>query len=274
MRLRGVASICALGWLSLLGSPGSAAAERASKGKNESKGGLSSEDLALMLVSSNPDELRMAIESAAQAPKELTPLLVDRVRTGLPPELLSAALDALVASGDGAGASALLADLAQHRRAEVRARALLGLATLRTSNAESCLVKGLSDMTPDVRSSAAQGLALLGARQSLPELFRAFDRDVDGAAAAIGELAEPTTISRITDYIGRSPFTRLSPLLDALLFRRNLPDDAKLTLVDAIVRLGTRDARAYLEGVLPKLPGDISGKVRKTIIDAVARMPK
>lgn len=227
-----------------------------------------------MLVSSNPDELRMAIESAAQAPKEVTPLLVERVRSGLPAELLTIALDALIAGGDTQGASELLAELASHRRAPIRARALLGLVTLRAPKAERSLVKALSDQDGDVRSTAAQGLGLLGAKSSLSELFRAFERDVTGAAQAIAELAGPTTISRVTDYIGRTSFVQLAPLLDGLFLKRGLPDDAKLTLVDAIIKQGTSDARAYLEGLAPRLTAEASPRLRKTITDAVGRMPK
>lgn len=273
-RFRVVMSMCIVGSLSSLAGPSQVAAERVAKGKRPVSGGLSSEELAVMLVSSNPDELRMAIESCAQASKEVTPLLVERIRAGLPGDLLGAAVDALIAGGNSSGASELLAELTSHRRPQIRARALLGMVTLRTSNAQGSLVKALSDADADVRSTAAQGLSLLGARDSWPELFLAFEHNVEGAAAAIGELAEPSTIPRVTDYIGRTSFVELTPMLDRLFARRDLPEDAKLSLLDAIVKHGSSEARAYLEGLLPKLASETSARVRKNITDAASRMPK
>lgn len=259
--------------LGSLAEPSEVAAQAAPRAKRNTASAVSVQELAVMLVSSNPDELRMAIELAAQAPKEVTPLLVERVRAGLPADLLTQALDTLIGIGDGA-ANDLLIELSGHRRPEIRSRALLGLVTLRAPSAEASLVKGLSDAVPDVRSTAAHGLGMMGARHSLPELFRAFERGVDGAAAAIGELAEPTTLPRVTDYIGRSSFADLTPLLDGLFLRRNLPDDSKLSLLDAIVKHGSSEARAYLEGLGPKLLADSSARLRKSITEAATRMPK
>jgi hypothetical protein len=244
------------------------------KGKRGHSSGLSTEELAVMLVSSNPDEVRFALESAPQAPaQQLTPLLIERIRAGLPAELLGPAIDALVAGGL-VSAAELLEELARHRRPEIRSRALLGLITLRAPHADRSLVRGLSDPAPEVRTTAARGLGLLGARARLAELFRAFERHIDGAAVAIGELAEPTTVPRIADYLGRSSFIELTPLLDGVLLRRNLSDEAKLNLLDAIVKQGTGEARAYLEGLLPKLPTDSSARLRKALADATQRMSK
>jgi HEAT repeat protein len=236
--------------------------------------GLSLEEVAVMLSSASPDEVRFALETAPSLrSKQATPLVIERVRAGLKPDLLVVAVDTLAALDDPRGAE-LLAQLTRHRRANVRARAALALSSLKTELSEPTLVRALSDSDEDVRDAAADGLALMGARRSLPTLFQAFERGVTKAGSAIGQLAEPATLPRVTSYFGRVSFVGLAPLLDALFTRRNLGDELKLELVRNIAKQNNADARGYLEGLNEKLPSDASAQLRRTITETVARMPK
>jgi HEAT repeat protein len=259
--------------VSLLG-PLAVHAQPTPKGKATKQTGPALDELAVQLASQDGDELRLGIESAATSRRAGTAaLLAARVREGLPVELLGPAIDALAALGDPKGGE-VLGELAQHRRPAVRARAILALSMLHPPEAENLLIKALSDQNEDVRNAAVDGLSQVGGKLALPPLFRALERDVEGAAVALGKLAEPSTVPRVTAYFGRISFTSLAPILDAVLTRRNLSEELKLSLVEAIVKQGSTEARAYLESISGKLPADAPLRLRKSITDALLRMPK
>jgi HEAT repeat protein len=271
-RSRLALSIC-LG--AALVAPAARAADTAPKRKApRAAAGLSVEEVALMLSSSSPDEVRLALETAPSLKnRQVTPLFIERVRAGLKPELVLVAVDGLAALGD-ARCTELLGQLARHRRVEVRARALLALAALKAEASEQALVRGLSDSAEEVRDAAADGLALMGAKRSLPVLFQAFDRGVGKAGSAIGQLVEPASLPRVTSYFGRVSFVSLAPMLDALFTRRNLSDDVKVGLVQSIAKHHNADARGYLEGLGDRLPSDASATLRRIITETWPRMPK
>lgn len=246
----------------------------AGKGKAGKGTGPALDELAVMFASQDSDELRTGIESAAGSRRPGTAeLLAGRVREGLPADLIGPAIDALASMGDPKGGE-LLAELCGHRRPAVRARAILALTMLRPPNAEALLVKALSDQNEDVREAAVTGLGEIGTKLALPPLFRALERGVDGAAVALGKLAEASTVPRVTAYFGRISFVSLAPILDAVLTRRTLPEELKLSLVEAIAKQGSTEARAYLENINGQLPSDAPLRLRKSITDALIRMPK
>lgn len=264
-----LAVLLAHGAFDLLSSRAHAAPKKAGAGP-----GLSLEELSVMLASQDSDELRMAIESAPSLGKAgAAPLLVERVRDGLPPDLLKAALEALVAVGDPRSGE-LFVEMTHHRRPQVRANAVLGLSILRSPGAEAEVIKALSDSNEEVRKAAADALSQIGTKIALPSLFRALEHGVDGSAAAIGKLAEASTVPRVTAYFGRTSFLNLAPILDALFMRRGLPENVRVDLAETIIKHGTTEARAYLEGLAPRLPADTPPRLRKTVSEALLRMPK
>lgn len=242
--------------------------------KAPASAGLSLEELSTMLASHDNDELRMAIESAASLGKAgVAPLLIERARDGLPQNLLKATVEALLAVGDPRAAE-LFSELAHHRRAAVRANALVALSIMHPANAEAQLIKGLSDHDPAVRKTAAEGLGQIGTKLALPALFHALEHDVDGAAAAIGKLAEASTVPRVTAYFGRTSFLNLAPILDAVFMRRTIAENVRVDLAETIFKHGTTEARAYMEGLAPRLPADTPPRLRKVVSDTLLRMPK
>jgi HEAT repeat protein len=236
--------------------------------------GLSLEEISLMLSSGSADEVKMAIESSAllNSPA-VVPILIDRVRAGLPPDLLSDAIEALVLLNQPQ-ANPLFVELSRHRRPSVRLRSVQALAALRARDAEPALVRALGDSSPEVREAAAEGLGQLSASGSLDVLFAAFDRGVLGAGRAIGKLVGDAQVPRVLQSLGRVPLSSLSPVFDALLARNDIGEATKLSIVAALSELGTNEARAYLDGLRPQLPQDASPRVRKAIDDAVARIAK
>jgi HEAT repeat protein len=268
-------TLFALALFGALAMPHGALAEaKRAAPKKAQGGGLSLEELSVMLASQDSDELRMAIESAASLGKAgVAPLLIERVRAGLPHDLLKASVEALVAVGD-ARAGELLAELTHHRRAEIRASALTALSIMHPPGAENELIKGLSDHEASVRKAAAEGLGQIGTKMALPALFKALEHDVDGSAAAIGRLAEASTVPRVTAYFGRTSFLNLAPILDAIFMRRTIAENVRVDLAETIIKHGTTEARAYMEGLAPRLPADTPPRLRKTVSETLLRMPK
>lgn len=237
-------------------------------------GQLSLEEIAVMLSSASGDDVRMALEGAATlGSPEVVPLVQERVRAGLPPELLDVAMDSLVLLGDH-NTGPLFAELARHRRPAVRLKAIQGLVTLRAAEAPSVLSRALSDGTAEVREAAAEGLGQLGARESIDRLFLAFDRNVQNAARALGRIANDDDVSRLLGYLGRAPFINLTPAFDALFARRDLPEATKLRVVSQLEELGTAEARGYLEGLRGRLSADTPLRVRRAIDAALGRIEK
>ena len=238
------------------------------------EGQLSLEEIAVMLSSGKPDEVRMAIEGSATAgTPDVIPLIQERIRAGLPSDLLEVAMDSVLMLGDPSSEE-LFAKLARHRRPTGRRKALGALVTLRSPGAAAVLSQALSDDSPDVREAAAEGLGELGASDSADRLFLAFDRNVMSAAKALGRVAKDEHVPRLLAYLGRVPLTTLTPVLDALLTRRDLSEASKLSVVTQLQELGTAEARGYLEGLAQRLPGDTPLRVRRAIEDAVSRIAK
>ena len=238
------------------------------------EGQLSLEEIAVMLSSSNPDEVRMAIEASAPlGTPDVIPLIQERIRAGLPPDLLEIAMDSVLLLGDPS-AEELFAKLARHRRPTVRKKALQALVSLRAPGASGVLSEALSDDSSDVREAAAEGLGELGAKESTDRLFLAFDRNVVNAGKALGRVVKDDQVPRLLAYFGRVPLTTLTPVLDALLTRRDLSESTKLSVIAQLVELATAEARGYLEGLSQRLPGDTPARVRRAIDDAVSRIAK
>ncbi len=235
--------------------------------------GLSLEEIAVMLSSSNADEVKMAIESSALLGNpDVAPMLSERVQAGLPSDLLNAALDALSLINQPSS-SELFVALSRHRRPSVRLRSVQALVALRSKDAEPALVVALGDSAPDVREAAAEGLGQLSSTASVEALFQAFDRGVVSAGRSLGKLVRDDQVPRMLDLVGRAPLTSLTPVFDAVLNRSDISENTKLSIVTALAELGTAEARGYLEGLKTKLP-DAPPRVGKAIEDAVARIAK
>jgi hypothetical protein len=237
-------------------------------------GQLSLEEIAVMLSSSNADEVRMAIEaSATVGTPDVIPLIQERVRAGLPPDLLEIAMDSVLMLGHPSSEQ-LFATLSRHRRMTVRRKAVQALVSLRAPGAPAVLSQALSDGASEVREAAAEGLGELGATSAIDRLFLAFDRNVVSAGRALGRVAKDEHVPRLLAYLGRLPLTTLTPVFDALLTRRDLSEQAKLSVITQLQEVATAEARGYLEGLAQRLPGDTPARIRRAIDDAVSRIAK
>jgi HEAT repeat protein len=229
------------------------------------------EEVAVMLASNDEEEVRTAIESAPLLPpSEVVPMLEDRVRSGLSRTLLDVAIDSLLLLGDK-NSSALLTELSHHRRPEVRVRALESLGRLKAPQSRDALAYALGDLSPEVRDTAAEGLAELGDRSSVPLLTRAFEREVAGAAPALGKLVRAEELNGLLESLDRYSLDRWQPFFAALLARRDLPEADKLRALERLIARGGDDTADALASLQSGLPSDAPPRVKKVLADAIQK---
>jgi len=225
-----------------------------------------------MLRSTSHDEVQTAIQSLGMlgSPAAVEPLS-ERIRDGLAPDLLEAAIDTLTVLGR-AEAGPVLFELSTHRRPEVRVRAVQAIAACRPRGADRALATALSDASPDVRSAAARGLGEIGATSAIDSLFLAFDRDVPEAGPALGRLARPEHVARILESLGRVPFDQMRTVLSELLARRDLPSRAKIDVITRLAELATAEVRSFFQEFLAAAALPANDPVRRAAEDAITRI--
>lgn len=228
--------------------------------------------LSAQLDSPDSDQIRQAIEALSVTPSaQAVELLTKRIETGLSPDLLAAAMDALLAINH-ASAGPVLYELATHRRADVRLKAVDIIVHIRPTGAERALVTSLSDSSPRVRGAAAMGLGQLKAKSAMESLFLSLDRGTFEAAHAIALMAGPSEIDRLLNYIGHVPFDTMTPALDELLARRDVADRKKLDVIAKLQEIATPEARDFLQRFIESLSPNNHTPVRRAAEDAVTRI--
>lgn len=230
-------------------------------------------DVRRGLDSSEAAEIAAAIEAiGTNQLRRLIPALEARIRRGLTPELLTIALDALVALARPES-GAILFELASHRRVEVRRRAVHALRVSKPRGAEEALVRALSDMDGDVRREAAQALGEIGTAESVDPLFRAFDRGIADAGASLGAVVRPDDVGRLLEYLGRAPLASLETAIFEILAREDMPEAKKVEVIERIEGLATAGARTLLEAFLATLADEpANANLRRLTQAAIGRI--
>lgn len=208
------------------------------------------------LASTDPQVIQQAIETIGLSGNaRLVPLLASRITRGLPGELLETAVDTLTVLARPEAGDVLFI-LANHRRADIRARAVAGIISCRPEGASSALQAALSDQEPEVRTAAAVGLGQIAAEDAIDALFHALDRNILEAATSLGQLASGDDIGRLLTYLGRFPLDALTPALSEIIARDNLENETKLEVLGRIAELATPDARQFLVDMAESVPDD------------------
>ncbi|MDH5674707.1 MAG: HEAT repeat domain-containing protein [Myxococcales bacterium] len=228
---------------------------------------------AKLMASSKREDVEAGIQSLGLlGTAEATPPLTERIRAGLPPDLLQTAILTLVALGQKEAGPVLL-ELSSHRRAAVRVQAIEAIASLNPDGAEAALSAALSDSDAKVRAAAANALGTIGAKGALPRLFTALDGGNMEASGAIGKLIDGTEVSRLMAYLGKTPFQVLASALGETLQRPDVDVSVKLQIVARMEEVGTREVKAFL-GDLMGVAGDALGqKVSRAILRAMQEIP-
>lgn len=222
-----------------------------------------------LLAGQSADEVRMGLEALILLPpREAIELLSERIRAGLPAELLDQAVDTFSLIADPS-AGPVLAELTRHRRPEVRARAADALVTSRARDAGEILITLLGDPAPEVRAAAARALGEVGHHDAVDALFQAFDRGVPEAASALGRLIRGREIDRFLAYLGQRPLPPLLEAMSLLLDRDDLPERVKVEAIAQLGELATAEVRVYLEELADVLP---AGALRTTARNIAGRI--
>jgi HEAT repeat protein len=197
--------------------------------------------------------------------------LAQRIREGLPPELLDQAITTLMALGQP-NAGPVLYELAAHRRPEVRLRAVEAIVATKPAGAEQALTAALSDSDAKVRSAAATGLGEVGTSASLEKLFLALDRGNFEASGAIGKVVQPGDVLRLIGYLGRLPFRSLGPAIAQVLQRGDVPENAKLDIIARLEEVGTPEVKGYLNDLVASSGESLPPNVSRAVLRAMTEI--
>lgn len=210
------------------------------------------------------------IEKAEDAGKPAVPHLEKLLQRGTSAR---ACIKALEVTGNlkQASSSAVIAPYVGHRAQDVRRAATRALIKTRGPVAVAALRKALRSPDAQVRGLAATGLGAMGAKEALPDLFRALDLNVAESAPSIGQLCAPPDCKKFSAKLGKLPFDVMTSGFDQILFRppTEMADEHKIEIVGRLRELGTKDAGKYLADVAERWPDNWSKKVKQAIDSAV-----
>jgi hypothetical protein len=195
------------------------------------------------LRSPNPEEVLTSVQLlAASGSRDAVAPLTDLLRTGPRNDITNSILQALGSLGQRSSVS-ILVEYLDHRRPDARVAALFALENYADQAVISAMENRLRDSDAEVRNTAALLLGKHGGAASVPILFQAFDRGVRDAVIAIGQIGSAADAARLTQYLGKVDVAMLLPGFEQFLARPNLPEKAKLSLLESLFELAGPDVR-------------------------------
>lgn len=265
-----LAGLCALGLStvssSLITLPAQAKETPARKGKKEDKNVLAAQAL---LNSNDRDQVEAGIQSLGLiGTASAAPPIITRVRAGLPPDLLETSIITLMALGQPQ-AGPLYLELLEHRRPEIRVRAIEAIVALKPKDAEPALQRALADLDPKVRSAAATALGELRASGSVEQLFLSLDRGTYEASTAIGHALRPDHVPRLLSYLGTLPFHHLKPAFTQVMQRKDIAEKDKLNVVSKLQEVGTREVKDYFGELIRDAGDTLAEPVKRAVLRAM-----
>lgn len=257
------------GAASLLSVPVAPAAARGNPPARLSQSDKEVVEAQELLNTTDHDQIETGIQSLGLlgTPAAVAPIMA-RVRAGLPPDLLETSIVTLMALGQPEAAP-LYFELVEHRRPEIRLRAIEAIVALKPKSAEPALQKALADGDPKVRSAAALALGELHATGSVEVLFSALDRGTLEASQAIGQALGADQVPRLLGYLGKIPFHGLGPAFSELLLRKDIAEKDKLRIVSRLQDVGTREIKEYFSELVAANASKLAPPVHRAILRAM-----
>jgi hypothetical protein len=225
-----------------------------------------------LLASSDHDEVETGIQSLGLIGTAATVApLIERIRAGLPADLLETGIVTLMALGHPQAAP-LFFELAAHRRPEIRIRAIEAIVALKPAGSEEALRRALSDLDPRVRSAAALGLGELRATASVELLFRSLDHGNFEASQAIGLALKSDQVPRLLGYLGTIPFHTLAPALTEVMQRKDIGERDKLNVVSRLQDVGTHEVKNYFGDLMRATGEKLPPAVSRAVLQAMQQI--
>jgi HEAT repeat protein len=256
----------------LLGLPATQAWSQPSKRAAERKAEkVNVEELRRALASRQEGRVVGALNRVKSSPdqgKDLAPDVEKLLAKGSTLKVTLNALRALAAVG-GPSSSKAIAPYVQHRTPSVRHTAAKALSNTKGPAAVSTLRAALRSPDKEIRNIAASGLGGLKDKAALGDLFEALDHRVYAAAVSIGKLCGPAECVKFMERLRKVQLDVMISGTDEILFRAEVDEKTKLSIVKALAELQTLPATDYLADVYKRWPKDGNKSLKKAIGDAV-----
>jgi HEAT repeat protein len=150
----------------------------------------------------------------------------------------------------------ILIEYLRHRRPDARIAAIYALENSKDRRVARALENALRDSNAEIRSTAALALSKQSDIESVPILFRAFERGVEDAAISIGQLGNEQHALRLATYLGKADIKILLPGFDEFLRRSDVPNKAKLEILNQLFELAGPDVRRFAVAYRASFPPD------------------
>jgi hypothetical protein len=208
----------------------------------------------------NPEEVMDSIQILeASGSKRAVEPLCDLLRTGPRTDITDSAIQALGAIGDK-GALSTLMEYMGHRRPSARTMTIYALESQKDAKVTTAFENALRDSDSQVRSTAALALGKRNSASSVPILFLAFDRGVDDAVIAIGQIGAPDDAKRLATYLGKADINVLLTGFDEFLKRDAFPKEAKMAILESLFELAGPDVKRFAVAYKASFPPGTSEK--------------
>jgi len=228
----------------LIGAAASGAPARKAKEAAPEAGAF--RDALVKLQSPNPTEVLngVMVLGGSKSPKAVEPLIT-LLKNGPRDDITNAVIDALGALGDPTSLDILISYL-NHRRSDIRQRVILAISEMKDQRIDAALENALRDSDAGVRNNAARAIGNRGQKQSIPILFKAFERGVTDAAVAIGQMGDADSARRLATFLGPRNLMDVLPGFDEFLRRNDFPEQGKLEILDHLLELAGPEVKRFL----------------------------
>lgn len=225
-------------------------------------GGLGPRAMSLIadsyVTATRAEELEIMLAVVRRAGGAAAAPLLERADPDARGKTARAYAELLGATGS-AEAVPMLSALAMHGEATVRSAAIAGLARIFDPAASRAVIHALNDSEPEVRRTAAHGIAWFGDASVLPLILVRLEQEEDhevaaGLVGALGELRDPAAVAMLVEVSrGRSG-----------VFRRH-PTEVRVAAVRALGMIGTAEARAAVEAHLDDRRPDVRAAAHQAL---------